>query len=95
MQLTRDEAVSIACGWHSVMTWNDPGVWMYSLSSTGKVIDEKHRSKIISYIDEHCLPHAKTLDDKNDPPILESFETNEEELLALREWVEQAKFPMH
>lgn len=54
--LTRAEAIVIAQQWHSVMTWNDPGVTMYSLGSTGRVHSAEHREALLAYIDNHCLP---------------------------------------
>ena len=36
------QASEIASAWHSVMTWSDPGVAMYSVTSTGKVHSEKY-----------------------------------------------------
>lgn len=80
------EAVDIASAWHSVMTWNDPGVVMYSVTSTGKVHSEEHRAKLIAYIDS-CIPSAENLDNDGDsPPIV--MDSNVDDLLALREWAE-------
>lgn len=85
MQLTDEQAAEIASAWHSVMTWNDPGVVMYSVTSTGKVHSEKHRAALLTYIDSECLPHAADLDAQGEEPIL--FESNTADLTALRAWV--------
>jgi hypothetical protein len=80
------DAAEIAASWHSVNTWNDPGVAMYSVTSTGKVHSEKHRADLIAYIDS-CLPQAALCDERGDYPTLSPlFSSNVEELLALREW---------
>ena len=47
--ITRARAIEIAASWHSVMTWNDPGVAMYALSSTGRVQSEAHRAALLAY----------------------------------------------
>lgn len=83
--ITDYEAVDIANAWHSVMTWSDPGVAMYSVSSTGKVHSEKHRAQLLAYI-ETCLPRAQDCDARGDEPIV--MYSNVEDLEALREWVE-------
>jgi hypothetical protein len=81
------EASEIASAWHSVNTWNDPGVAMYSVTSTGKVHSEAHRHHLIDYIDE-CLVHAAKLDaDGDSEPVL--MESNVEDLEALKEWAQE------
>jgi hypothetical protein len=82
------DAAEIASAWHSVNTWNDPGVAMYSVASTGRVYSEEHRENLIAYI-ETCLRQAVKLDEdtESNPPVLaDRHETNVEELEALREW---------
>lgn len=79
------DASEIAGGWHSVITWNDPGVAMYSVTSTGKVHSEEHRENLVSYIDR-CLVQATKLDESGEPPMLDIHNSNVEELEALREW---------
>ena len=83
--ISDDQAVEIANAWHSVMTWNDPGVAMYSVSSTGKVHSEKHRAALLKYIDAH-LEAAIEQDAAGEDPIV--MDSNADDLLALREWVE-------
>lgn len=79
------QASEIASAWHSVMTWNDPGVAMYSVTSTGKVHSEQHRAKLISYI-ETCMSGARDCDERGDKPIV--MDSNVDDLIALREWAE-------
>lgn len=82
------DAAEIASAWHSVNTWSDPGVAMYSVTSTGKVHSEEHRENLIDYI-ETCVVQASKLDEDpdNNPPVLpELHESNVEELEALKEW---------
>lgn len=79
------DAAEIASAWHSVMTWNDPGVAMYSVTSTGRVHSEEHRENLIDYIDG-CMMQAATLDEQGEPPVLEIHASNVEELEALRDW---------
>lgn len=82
------DAAEIASAWHSVNTWNDPGVAMYSVTSTGRVHSEEHRENLIAYI-ETCLVQAAKLDANLDdnPPMLPDYHcSNVEELEALREW---------
>lgn len=82
------DASEIASAWHSVNTWNDPGVAMYSVTSTGRVHSEEHRENLIAYI-ETCLAQAAELDenlDDNPPMLPDYFSSNVEELEALREW---------
>jgi hypothetical protein len=54
--ISKGEAIHIASQWHSVMTWSDPGVTMYALSSTGRVQSEDHRNDLLRYIDDECVP---------------------------------------
>lgn len=56
----RNVAMFIASQWHSVMTWNDPGVTMYALSSTGSVQTPQHRVNLIAYIEGHCLDMVRS-----------------------------------
>lgn len=85
------DAAAIAASWHSVMTWGDPGVAMYSVTSTGKVHSEEHRENLIAYIDG-CIPQAATLDSQGHAPTLpDMFDSNESELEALREWATNFK----
>lgn len=49
--LTHKQAIEIANQWYSVNTWADPGVWLYSFTSTGGVIDQEHRTNQLSYLD--------------------------------------------
>ena len=80
------DAAEIAGAWHSVMTWNDPGVAMYSVTSTGRVHSEEHRANLVHYIDG-CIPQARLCDERGDDPCLPAMhESNVEELEALREW---------
>lgn len=80
------DAAEIAGAWHSVMTWNDPGVAMYSVTSTGRVHSEEHRAQLLSYI-ETCMCGAQEADARGDDPVLvEMHGSNVEELEALREW---------
>lgn len=77
------QAAEIAAAWHSVMTWNDPGVAMYSVTSTGRVHSEKHRAQLVAYIDS-CIPAALDADAHGDDPI--AMDSNVDDLQALREW---------
>jgi hypothetical protein len=77
------QAADIASAWHSVMTWNDPGVAMYSVTSTGKIHSEQHRANLISYI-ETCMSAAHDADKRGDDPIV--MDSNVDDLIALREW---------
>lgn len=79
------EAAEIASAWHSVMTWNDPGAAMYSVTSTGKVHSEKHRKQLLAYIDS-CMGCATDCDASGDDPII--MDSNVDDLQALREWAE-------
>lgn len=79
------DASEIASAWHSVMTWNDPGVAMYSVTSTGRVHSEEHRQNLIDYIDG-CMDQAAACDARGDAPMLEIHSSNVEELEALRDW---------
>lgn len=76
-------ASDIASAWHSVMTWNDPGVAMYSVTSTGKVHTEDHRAKLLAYI-AACVPAARDADARGDDPIY--GESNVDDLELLAEW---------
>lgn len=82
-------AAEIASLWHSVMTWNDPGVAMYSVTSTGRVHSEKHRAQLLAYIDR-CTVQARELDAKADArgedPGAVLGESNAHDLEALRAW---------
>jgi hypothetical protein len=78
------DASEIASAWHSVMTWNDPGVAMYSVTSTGKVHSETHRANLIAYIDNRCMPSAIAADERGDEGI--RHPTNVADLEALRTW---------
>jgi hypothetical protein len=85
------DAAAIAASWHSVITWSDPGVAMYSVTSTGMVHSEEHRENLLAYIDT-CVAQATDLDARDKPPTLpEMFESNVEELEALREWATEFK----
>lgn len=77
------QASEIASAWHSVMTWNDPGVAMYSVTSTGRVHSEQHRTNLIAYI-ETCMPAALRADERGDDPI--AMDSNVDDLQALEEW---------
>ena len=66
-------ASAIASLWHSVNTWSDPGVAMYSVTSTARIHNKAHRRDVVRYIDDRCLPHAETFEDATD-------------LLWLRNW---------
>lgn len=79
------EAALIAEQWHSVITWNDPGVAMYSVTSTGKVHNDLHRERLIAYI-ELNMPAAREMDEQGDPPVLAQHASNVEELEARRTW---------
>ena len=83
------DAADIAAQWHSVMTWSDPGVAMYSITSTGKIHSEEHRAQVLAYI-EGCIPQAHKLDASDNPddkPNLEcEAESNTEALYLLAEW---------
>lgn len=81
------DAAQIAASWHSVNTWGDPGVAMYSVTSTGKVHSEQHRENLIAYIDT-CLVQAAKLDENegSEPTLPDMFKSNVEELEALRDW---------
>lgn len=81
--ITNDDASMIASGWHSVMTWNDPGVAMYSVTSTGKIHSEKHRKQLIAYIEKQ-IPHAVDMDMEGEDPIL--MDSNLGDLDALKIW---------
>ena len=84
--INNKEAALIAEQWHSVMTWNDPGVSMYSVTSTGKVHSERHRQNLLAYVDT-CMDVARTADAQGEPPVLESHATNVEELEEFKQWV--------
>jgi len=77
------QAAEIASAWHSVMTWNDPGVHMYSVTSTGRVHSERHREGLLAYI-ESCMPAARDADERGEESIL--GESNENDLDELRAW---------
>ena len=79
------QASEIASAWHSVMSWSDPGVAMYSVTSTGRVHSEEHRGNLLAYIDAH-MDAARACDASGDDPIV--GESNEDDLCLLREWVE-------
>lgn len=84
-------AAAIAASWHSVMTWSDPGVAMYSVTSTGQVHSEEHRANLLAYIDT-CMTQAVKLDERGEECTLpDQFESNAEELDALREWATEYK----
>jgi hypothetical protein len=83
--ITNKEASLIAEQWHSVITWDDPGVAMYSVTSTGRVHSELHRRRLIEYIDLN-VPAARGMDEVGDLPVLLQHATNVEELEALRTW---------
>lgn len=85
MSLTNKDAALVAEQWHSVITWNDPGVAMYSVTSTGKVHGELHRERLLAYIDMN-MASAREMDEQGDPPVLEQHSSNVEELEALRSW---------
>lgn len=80
------DAAEIAGAWHSVMTWNDPGVWMYSVTSTGRIHSEEHRAGLLRYVDT-CLLQAAEFDRRGDAPVLECHGSNVEELAEFRMWV--------
>ena len=86
--ISDDQAVEIASAWHSVMTWNDPGVTMYSVSSTGRVHSEKHRKQLLAYI-EKSIPQAQALDDRGETGVV--TESNVADLEALRDWAKAFK----
>jgi hypothetical protein len=83
--ITNKEAALIAEQWHSVITWDDPGVAMYSVTSTGRVHSELHRRRLIEYIDLNA-PAARGMDEVGDFPVLLQHATDVEELEALRTW---------
>lgn len=87
--IDNQQAALIAEGWHSVMTWNDPGVAMYSVTSTGKIHSEEHRTKLLAYIDD-CMANASYNDSRGDAPC-DGFESQVAELEALAEWVRAYK----
>ena len=70
--INKAEAVNIACQWHSVMTWNDPGVAMYAFSSTQKVQSKEHRQNLIDYTN-HCLHRADPSDQEDLEDLIEYF----------------------
>jgi hypothetical protein len=86
--ISDDQAVEIANAWHSVMTWNDPGVTMYSISSTGKIHSEKHRKQLLAYIAAN-IPQAQKLDDQGEAGVV--TESNVADLEALRDWAKAFK----
>lgn len=91
--ITKSEAVGIAAGWHSVMTWEDPGVTMYALSSTGRIQSPEHRAKLIDYIKTHCIPVVteRVAETKpEDEDVVEQNRVDAEELNDLLEYVETA-----
>lgn len=77
------QAAEVASAWHSVMTWSDPGVAMYSVTSTGKVHSDKHRAQLLAYIDT-CISAAEKCDERGEESILGL--SNVDDLEALREW---------
>jgi hypothetical protein len=83
--ISRDRAVTIAEGWWSVMTWNDPGVCMYAFGSTGKVQSEEHRGKLLHYIDVDCR-----LVPQGDDPGYRAPQKDMRELRSLRRYIENA-----
>lgn len=83
--ITNKEAALIAEQWHSVITWNDPGVAMYSVTSTGKIHSDLHRERLLTYIDMN-MDAARDMDEQGDPPVLEQHSSNVEELEALKMW---------
>lgn len=85
MSISDHEASLIAEQWHSVITWNDPGVAMYSVTSTGKIHSELHRERLLEYIGMN-MPAAREMDEQGDPPVLAQHASNVEELEALRTW---------
>ena len=81
--ITKSRAIEIAGQWHSVMTWSDPGVCMYALSSTGNVQSAKHRQQLLAYID--------SILDRPGPNFTKREKFNlTRELLALRRYCEEA-----
>jgi hypothetical protein len=89
-QISYFDAAEIAAQWHSVITWNDPGVTMYSVTSTGKVHSEEHRAALLDYIATKCMPTAVQLDASGDPDDAAQYdcgaESNVEALEMLAEW---------
>lgn len=88
--ITNEEAMLIAEQWHSVITWNDPGVAMYSVTSTGRVHSELHRERLIEYIDLN-ISAARKMDEAGEFPVLMQHTTNVEELEALKVWATRFK----
>lgn len=92
------DAAQIASAWHSVNTWNDPGVTMYSVTSTGKVHSEEHRTSLLAYTDRCILIAERINDPAGDKPVLEydgdddesfyRYSSCADELRAFRVWVE-------
>lgn len=68
--ITTEQARNIASQWHSVMTWSDPGVCMYALSSTGKVQSRQHRADLVAYT-KSCIPAAEPEDVQDLHQLLE------------------------
>lgn len=97
-RLTNEQASEIAAAWHSVMTWHDPGVAMYSVTSTGKVHSETHRRNLLAYIDT-CMPAAVDADEvarrRGDECSAIVCDSNVEDLQALRAWVERFDLDPH
>lgn len=85
------DAAQIASLWHSVMTWSDPGVAMYSVTSTGRVHSEEHRANLIAYI-ESCVRGATEADERGDDSAgVDGCYSNVEDLAALTEWARNYK----
>lgn len=85
------DAAQIASLWHSVNTWNDPGVAMYSVTSTGRIHSEQHRTNLLAYI-ESCMPAARRADeDGDDSAGIDGSYSNVEDLEALAEWARTYK----
>jgi hypothetical protein len=93
--ISRDRAVDIAAGWHSVNTWHDPGVTMYAFSSTGKVQSPEHRADLMVYITSTCRPLvAERLKDAKaagDAVAVEAAGDEWDELDDLLEYVTHAR----
>lgn len=90
------DPLGIAAQWHSVMTWHDPGVCMYALSSTGAVQSKEHRQQLFDYIDKDCMVLAEKrlkkerAKKRRNRALIEEYEDDIEDLETLRDYIENA-----
>jgi hypothetical protein len=79
------------------MTWSDPGVTMYALSSTGRIQSPEHRISLIAYTKD-CVATAtkriksalRTKSKTYGGDTMETLEQDVEDLEALLDYVTNA-----